>query len=506
MNQRPLVATTRRLLTPLALLALLVPPSGATWSIVAVNRRTGEVAVASATCLGNFDLKDFVPAIVVGKGAAAAQSSVDLAARSRRIMYRELEKGTTPDEILTLLAGLSGHQSKQYGIVGMNGAPVTFTGTGAGRAKGGVVGDDGEIAYAIQGNVLAGEEVFLVAESAFLDRPGDLGQRIMASMEAARALGGDGRCSCSGTQPTSCGTPPPGFTKSAHVGFILLARMGDIDGGCSSFTGCAAGSYYLDLNVVGAPNDPDPVLQLQELYGDWRRERVGRPDHLLSSAATDFPSIPADGVTKTRVLVRLADLKGVPLTRGGAQITVTPLDAQASAMTIGPVDDNDNGTYLFEITASTTPGEGSFEIKADDGVVTATLFPYLTVRLDPPSGLHVGGGLRAAAPAGGSATAAPFVVHAPEVPGSPFALVAWLAPSGAPLAPRSLALAVPAGTAPWIGSAGRLDAAGRAAGTFALPPALAAGTLSASGWELWLQAIHAAGATAPVALMPARLP
>ncbi len=486
----PRSAPFRRFLAPLVLLALLVPPSGATWSIVAVNRRTGEVAVASATCLGNFNLKLFVPAIVVGKGAAAAQSSVDIAARNRRIIYRELQLGTPPEDILTLLAGQSGHQSKQYGIVAMNGSPVTFTGNGAGKAKGGVAGFEGDLYYAIQGNVLAGEQVFLAAESALLDTPGDLGQRIMAGMEAARALGGDGRCSCSQTKPTSCGTPPPGFQKSAHVGFVLLARMGDVDGGCASLTGCAAGSYYLDLNVIGGANDPDPVLQLAELYGDWRRERRERPDHLWSSATTDFPSIPADGVTKTRVLVRLADINGVPLRRGGARLSVSPLDAQAAAMGIGPIDDNEDGTYLFEITASTTPGEGSFEIRADDGVVTATLFPYLRVQLDPPLGLHVG--LPSVGPGGAGV---PFVVHLPDVPGAPFALVAWLAPAGASAAGKAASLAASAGLARWIGPGGWLDAAGRAEGTLALPPSLLAG---GSGAELWLQAVHAGGACAPV--------
>ena len=50
-----------------------------TWSIVCVNMETGEVCVASATCLGgNFPLKRWLPVIVVGKGAAAAQSAIEL--------------------------------------------------------------------------------------------------------------------------------------------------------------------------------------------------------------------------------------------------------------------------------------------------------------------------------------------------------------------------------------------------------------------------------------------
>lgn len=478
MPSTALRARFRRLLLPLAL-ALLAGPAAATWSIVAVDRRTGEVAVASATCLSNFDLKRFVPVIVVGKGAGASQSAVDIAARSRKVIYRELGKGTTPEEILALLANIAGHSSKQYGIAAMNGSPVTFTGSGAGAAAGGVAGFDGDVAYAIQGNVLTGDEVFLVAESAFLDTPGDLGQRILAGMEAAYALGGDGRCSCSQTRPTSCGVPPPGFEKSAHVGFLLLARMGDTDGGCDSLQGCALGSYYLDLNVKGGSSDPDPVLQLRELYQDWRSARRWRPDHLASSAVANLPVLPADGRTKTRVLVRLADLNGVPLVHGGARITVTALDPLAAAMGIGPVDDNDDGSYLFDLTAPTTPGTATFEIRADDGFVTATLFPYLTVEVEHPAGLIVGGAL-SGAPGG---ERVPFVLHAPEAPGSPFVLGAELAP-GSPLEPL-----------PWPGSTGFLDPSGRAEGVLLLPPALRA---SLAGGELRLRALHLGGATAAV--------
>ena len=42
-------------------------------------------------------------------------------------------------------------------------------------------------------------------------------ERFMAGLQAGRALGGDGRCSCSFNDPTSCGVPPPDFEKSAHL-------------------------------------------------------------------------------------------------------------------------------------------------------------------------------------------------------------------------------------------------------------------------------------------------
>jgi len=57
----------RPLLALFALLAL-VPAASATWSIVVVNRRTGEVCIASATCIPRQDLTEWTPVILVGVG------------------------------------------------------------------------------------------------------------------------------------------------------------------------------------------------------------------------------------------------------------------------------------------------------------------------------------------------------------------------------------------------------------------------------------------------------
>ena len=77
------------------------------------------------------------------------------------------------------------HQTRQYGIVSLDGAPVTFTGTGAGAGVCGLTGEVGDLVYAIQGNVITGDPVCLDAEAALLQTEGDLTQKIMAAMEAA---------------------------------------------------------------------------------------------------------------------------------------------------------------------------------------------------------------------------------------------------------------------------------------------------------------------------------
>src|SRR5262245_37509187 len=221
--------------TLLALLGVLafVAPAGATWSIVVVNRRTGEVGVASATCVDNIYLIGRLPAALPGLGGGVIQASgafTDLVP-----MAAGLRAHLSPADILTLVQAAEPDVGElQTGIVALYpGAPVTFSGGGTQAARGGVAGEVGDLAYAIQGNVLTCIEVVESARDALLATDSDLGQKLIAGMEAARAHGGDGRCSCiDGPRPTSCGCPPPNFRKSAHGSFVLVTRMGDVEAPC----------------------------------------------------------------------------------------------------------------------------------------------------------------------------------------------------------------------------------------------------------------------------------
>src|SRR5262245_16867692 len=259
---------------------LLAGPVSATWSIIIVDLATGEIAIGSATCLTTFDLLQVSPVVIVGVGAAAAQSYIDIGAVNRVFIHDQLLLGTTPAQILALLATIDpNHQTRQYGIADTVGGYISFTGNQAGIFAGQITGQSGTLRYAIQGNVLTGLPVLQMAEQAILNTPGDLAAKLMASMQAARAMGGDGRCSCSPGNPTGCGSPPPSFTKSAHIGYMVVARPGDIDGPCTAATGCAAGTYYLKHNVAfQLASAPDPVLQLQTLFNSWRTFWTGRPD------------------------------------------------------------------------------------------------------------------------------------------------------------------------------------------------------------------------------------
>ena len=229
-------------------LLLLALPARATWSILIVDVSTGEIAVGIATCLTGFDLKPNTIVVIPGYGVAAAQSFVGPLSL-RGLIRTEMLNGTPAAQILQLLANADpGHQSRQYGIASLIGGTVTFTGAGAGGWAGGVTGQVGNLLYTVQGNVLTGAPVVTAAEQAILNTPGTIAEKLMVAMEAAAQMGGDGRCSCNGGAPTGCGSPPASFTKSAHIGLMVVSRPSDVDNPCNGGQGCGAGVYWMDLN------------------------------------------------------------------------------------------------------------------------------------------------------------------------------------------------------------------------------------------------------------------
>ncbi|TAJ14105.1 MAG: DUF1028 domain-containing protein [Planctomycetota bacterium] len=454
----------------------------ATWSVVVVDLATGEVCIASATCIESFNLKSKLPALVPAHGAGAAQSLIDLTGQNRLKIWKNLQLGKSPQQILDLLAAADGsHQARQYGIVDFDHDPVTFTGNNAGEAKEGVAGSVGTLKYAIQGNVLTGDPVVYAAETALLATNGSLAERVLAAMEAARSLGGDGRCSCSPSAPTSCGVPPPSFTKTAHCGFMLLARHGDTLGLCTN-NGCATGSYYLDFNVAGLDAqaaDPDPVFQLAAKYAAFHAAHVGHPDHLTSSAVKSAQSLVADDKSALVVTVELRDLEGTPIGHGGAALSIAAQSGPSGLATVGTVADLGDGRYQFELVAGASAGEGTYAIRVDDGTFTAQLYPALALRVDALAPLHCGfDGVSAAAGAvvplqlnaGASLAGQTYLVLA-----SASGTVPGLTLQGGVHLPLNadalLDFTVHAGPLPFFpGGIGTLDADGRASAALALGP------------------------------------
>ena len=70
----------------------------ATWSVIAVDRSTGRVVIASATCVDRDDqfLMGVQAVVVPGKGVAACQAGVDNTHQNQMLVFQELQKGTDP--------------------------------------------------------------------------------------------------------------------------------------------------------------------------------------------------------------------------------------------------------------------------------------------------------------------------------------------------------------------------------------------------------------------------
>lgn len=360
----------------------------ATWSIIICDSATGEVAVGSATCLTFFDLRQLLPVVLVDVGGAAAQSAIDSGADNRQLIHDQLLGCSDPDDILAILEQIDpAHQSRQYGIVDMKGRATTFTGSNAGAFADGIIGQVGTLTYAIQGNVITGMPVLTEAENAILNTAGDLPDKLMAAMEAARDMGGDGRCSCSQQEPDGCGAPPPDFDKSAHIGFMIVARRGDSDALCNGQQGCAAGDYFMNFNRAQQQGfDPDPVDAMRLEFDQWRNDHVGRPDAVQSTVSVSPDPLPTDGVSTAIMTINLRDWQQTPITASISDFSITHAEESDNVTTIGAITDQGGGVFTVELTAGQRAGTDAFIISVDDGMRPVQLTPNATASVAVPNG------------------------------------------------------------------------------------------------------------------------
>lgn len=238
MPKLPRITTKSALFAAAIAPAILAQSASATWSILIADTRTGEVVLGSATCLTGFDLSIETPVILTGIGAITAQSSVDSTGLNRMLARDRLLDRAPLSSILSELSEFDpGHNNRQYGMITANGQTLTYSGPDnadwaggiTGRIEQGRPGPADDIVYTVQGNILTGQPVVQAAVDAIIATNTDLPGKLMAAMLAARVTGGDGRCSCSSANPTSCGSPPPGEFKSAHVGYMIGSRADDTD-------------------------------------------------------------------------------------------------------------------------------------------------------------------------------------------------------------------------------------------------------------------------------------
>jgi len=269
----------RRLILLVALLIALQTSAFATWSVIAVDRATGRVVISSATCTGNTDdfLKDVQAVVVPGKGVAACQAGVDGTHQNQTLVFQEIQKGTDPARIIELLSEDPGFQSRQYGIVDLQGRMAGHSGLANGYVTQNINGrvPGTEIFYSIQGNILRPGNVVPNAVKAFVNARGGITDRVMAAMEAADASGGDSRCTCTYPAIPSdvAAKNIPCEGRTSLVAYILAADLNDKNGPIEELNSHNNGKYamYVTLSTptIQSGENLNPVKTLRMRYDAW---------------------------------------------------------------------------------------------------------------------------------------------------------------------------------------------------------------------------------------------
>lgn len=157
-----------------------------TFSIVARDATTGELGLAVAS--RSFNLSWLCGWPAAGVGAVVSQANTNPAFGPTGLDL--LRQGATADEVVeALLRGDEEAQRRQVAVVDSLGTAAGHTGRECAAHAAHHVGDG----YSVQGNILATDRVVGAMAEAFDGADGTLARRMLASMDAAQAAGGDSR-------------------------------------------------------------------------------------------------------------------------------------------------------------------------------------------------------------------------------------------------------------------------------------------------------------------------
>ena len=235
----------KRLLFYLIIFTTCILVSQDTFSIVAVNPATGEVGSAGASCIaGSIIISDIHP----GVGAIHTQSYWNQSNQDSASFLMDL--GYSPEEIIDWLIENDAQNNpsiRQYGIIDLidDGRSAGFTGENCFDYKNHILGQT----YAIQGNILLGQEILDSMEIAFTSTYGTLDEKLIAALLAANVPGADTRCLPYGTPALSA--------------FIRMAKSEDEND-----------SFFMDINVQSCPTNLSPIDSLFTLYWDWKSSQT----------------------------------------------------------------------------------------------------------------------------------------------------------------------------------------------------------------------------------------
>ena len=190
------------------------PLEFATFSIAAVDPRTGETGVAVTTrvpCVGNG-----VPWVRAGVGAVATQATTRT--QYGALLLDRMAGGASPaDALRRELAADTGAAQRQVGVIAADGRSAQHTGAGTTAWAGHRAGRH----YVTQGNLLVGPAV-LAAVAASFERtagaPRHLADRLIEAIAAGHAAGGDARKGRAQSAAVVVADPRPGRSRRGDKG------------------------------------------------------------------------------------------------------------------------------------------------------------------------------------------------------------------------------------------------------------------------------------------------
>lgn len=260
------VNALKNLILTVLLIIPFIGKSQHTFSIVAVDSITGEIGSAGATCgdsiiwpgtPGAMLISDIIPGI----GAIHTQSYHNYTNQANA--YTRMDLGDSPEEIIAYLVEndiAANPLIRQYGIVDYNGGSprsAAYTGADCFNYKNHILGPN----YAIQGNILLGQQILDSMESRFNNTDGCLSDKLMAAMQGAKVIGADTRCTSEGTSSLSA--------------FLRVAKPTD-----------DPDALFIDLNIAGTAEGVEPINELQTKYNNWKMNNPNDCSPVLSISET----------------------------------------------------------------------------------------------------------------------------------------------------------------------------------------------------------------------------
>jgi len=207
-----------------------------TFSIIARDPATGELGLGVQS-----------KAFAVGSRVITIRGGVAVVAHQAAsnpmygvIVLDMLLAGMTPQQALDVAVRADdGRDRRQVAVLDIQGRTAAWTGSGANDWKGHRCGEN----YCAQGNILEGAAVVDAMASSFASSSGPLAERLLASLDAAQAAGGDRR----------------GMQSAA----LVVARP---LGGAAGFS-----DRVVDLRV---DDHPTPLVEMRRLLNTLRSDQL----------------------------------------------------------------------------------------------------------------------------------------------------------------------------------------------------------------------------------------